>query len=242
MNDGGTMEPELNLLRALNLKNPDNTDFDPTTYAQFRTWLLNGNAVNMNYTLSVQLAAMKLNVEAGFVDPTQLVYAPGVTSPSDYVSIGFLMDKANSALATTACGRAYKEVLKNASDGANNNTNFVQRRPRRPSSPPERIPGFVGRRAEPGGGRRGVQRPRGTRTVPLPAPPHCPHGRANAGDGRPRCYPCHKARAPQHRARAADPPTGGYSLGRISRVAYAKSMPSGLFANALYGFILVAWP
>jgi hypothetical protein len=53
MNDGGTMEPELNLLRALNLKNPDNTDFDRTTYAQFRTWLLNGNAVNMNYMLSV---------------------------------------------------------------------------------------------------------------------------------------------------------------------------------------------
>jgi hypothetical protein len=83
----------------------------------------------MNYMLSVQLAAMKLNVEAGFVDPTQLVYAPGVTSTSDYVSIGFLMDKANTALATTAGGRAYKEVLKNALDGANNNTNFVQRRP-----------------------------------------------------------------------------------------------------------------
>jgi hypothetical protein len=43
--------------------------------------------------------------------------------------MGFLMDKANTALATTACGRAYKEVFKNASDGANNNTNLVQRRP-----------------------------------------------------------------------------------------------------------------
>jgi len=129
MNDGGTLEPELSMLRALNLKNPDNSNFDPTTYAQFRAWLLNGDAVNMNYMLSVQLAAMKLNVEAGFVNPTQLVYAPGVTTTSDYVSIAFLMDKANTALATTAGGRAYKEVLKNALDGANNNTNFVQRTP-----------------------------------------------------------------------------------------------------------------
>ena len=37
-------------------------------YAEFETWLLDGNAVNMAYMLSVHLAAMTLNVEAGFVN------------------------------------------------------------------------------------------------------------------------------------------------------------------------------
>ena len=32
----------------------------------------------MSYMLSAQLAAMELNVEAGFVDPDAIVYAPGL--------------------------------------------------------------------------------------------------------------------------------------------------------------------
>src|SRR5207248_7524335 len=64
MNDGGTLAPELALLSGLCLADANGNNFDPTTYDQFRTWLLNANAVNMAYMLSAQLAAMELNVEA----------------------------------------------------------------------------------------------------------------------------------------------------------------------------------
>ena len=80
MNDGGTMAPELALLSSLNLRNKNGSNFDPTTYARFRTWLLDADAVNMAYMLSAQLSAMELNVEAGLVGGSALVYAPGAIS------------------------------------------------------------------------------------------------------------------------------------------------------------------
>ena len=42
-----------------------NSHYNPTTYTQFRTWLLSANATNMANMLSAQLAAMELNVEGG---------------------------------------------------------------------------------------------------------------------------------------------------------------------------------
>jgi len=128
MNDGSTMEPELLRLRNLNLRNANGTAFDPTTYTQFRTWLLSASATNMAYMLSAQLAAMELNVEAGFVSGSALVYLPC----TGFISVSDLMAAANAALAAdgyTPAGdpnRAYQECLKNALDKANNNMNFVQ--------------------------------------------------------------------------------------------------------------------
>jgi len=137
MNDGGTLAPELALLSSLNLRGAFGTNFDPATYAQFRTWLLSANAVNMAYMLSAQLAAMELNVEAGFVSGSSLVYAPDVDdgNPSDFLTIDALMTLANTALGTdgyTPSGdlnRPEQEDLKNALDSANNNLNFVQETP-----------------------------------------------------------------------------------------------------------------
>jgi hypothetical protein len=124
---------DLAALSAMNLVNADGSNFDPSTAAQLRTWLLNGTATNMSYMLSVQLAAMKLNVLNGFVSETSMVYAPGVNGANagGFISIGSLIAKANDALfaapVTTASGsaRSYNEVLKNALDGANNNQNFI---------------------------------------------------------------------------------------------------------------------
>src|SRR5262249_14381246 len=71
---------ELAMLSALCLKNagpaPNGSDFNPTTYAQLKTWLLAANATNMAYMLSAQLAAMELNVESGGVNPASIVYMP----------------------------------------------------------------------------------------------------------------------------------------------------------------------
>lgn len=133
MNDGGTMMPELAMLSGLNLRNAAGGNFDPTTYTQFRTWLLGGTATNMAYMLSVQLAAMELNVEAGFVSNSTFVYAPGTTgaNAAGFITIKALMEEANDELGlhgdTTAGSpfRHYQECLKNALDNANNNLNFV---------------------------------------------------------------------------------------------------------------------
>lgn len=142
LNDNGGMGPEFALLSGLCLRDASGGNFDPTTYTDFRTWLLNATAVNMAYMLSAQLAAMELNVEAGYVNGGSLVYAPGLLpfAPPGINSLGFisindLMAAANAALCangyTTAGSpdRAYQEALKNALDKANNNLNFVQPTP-----------------------------------------------------------------------------------------------------------------
>ncbi len=143
MNDGGTMVPELALLSGLNLRNAAGAHFNPATYSSFRTWLLGASATNMSYMLSAQLAAMKLNVEAGFVTGSSLVYAPGLLpfapitglSGTGFISINNLMTAANTELGlhgTVLAGspyRSYQEALKNALDQANNNLNFVQSTP-----------------------------------------------------------------------------------------------------------------
>ena len=55
------------MLRNLNLRNADGSNFDPTTPAQVKTWLSKATATNMAYMLSAQLAAMALNVNNGKV-------------------------------------------------------------------------------------------------------------------------------------------------------------------------------
>ncbi|HPM62728.1 MAG TPA: hypothetical protein PK955_09640, partial [Methanoregulaceae archaeon] len=109
------------------------------TLSTFRTWLLRGTAsTNMGYQLSVQLAAMWLNVNAidnvnARVDPDALIYAPGTNSADalGFATVEDIMDEAIAALKETPVEptRAYEEALKNALDRANNNLNFVQEKP-----------------------------------------------------------------------------------------------------------------
>ncbi|MFM8272337.1 MAG: Ig-like domain-containing protein, partial [Gemmata sp.] len=143
INDGGSAAPELALLSGLNLRNGNGSNFDPTSYSSLKTWLLNGTATNMSYMLSVQLAAMELNVEAGFVNGSARVYAadllvlfPGGNAaiglaPDGSISIGDLIVAANSELGLHGSAlsgnawRVYQTALKNALDLANNNLNFI---------------------------------------------------------------------------------------------------------------------
>ena len=142
MNDGATSVSELALLSGLNLRNANGTNFDPATYAAFRTWILSATATNMSYMLSAQLAAMNLNVEALLVDGSELVYAPALLpynpvgiNALGFISINDLMAAANSELGlhgSVLSGnsfRPYQEALKNTLDAANNNQNFVQASP-----------------------------------------------------------------------------------------------------------------
>jgi hypothetical protein len=119
----------LTMLRGLNLKDGNGTDFDPTTYSALRTWLLNATATSMGFMLSAQLAAMELNVFTGLVSAQAHVYAPAVSGAdaNGVLTISTLMTTANTALNTPMppMTRAVQEALKNALDDANNNRNFV---------------------------------------------------------------------------------------------------------------------
>jgi hypothetical protein len=128
LNDGLTMDPELGLLSSLNLVDASGNAFDPATYDSFRTWLLASTATNMAYKLSSHLAAMRLNVEAGFVNGNR-IYAPfGGT-------INQLMTLADNSLAAhplTLTGnpeRAYQEQLKDYLDALNNGAAVVSPTP-----------------------------------------------------------------------------------------------------------------
>ena len=138
MNDGGTACSELALLNGLYLRNGAGTRMNfGCDYTAFRNWLLSATATNMAYMLSAQLAAMELNVEAGFVNGSALVYAPGTNSANGlgFATISNLMSEANAELTlhgTALAGdswRSYQEALKNALDKANNNQTFVQPTP-----------------------------------------------------------------------------------------------------------------
>jgi hypothetical protein len=138
MNDGGSACSELALLNGLFLRNAAGTRMNfGCDYAAFKSWLLSATATNMAYMLSAQLAAMELNVEAGFVNGNALVYAPGTNSANGlgFATVNALMSEANAELTlhgTALAGdswRSYQEALKNALDKANNNQTFVQPTP-----------------------------------------------------------------------------------------------------------------
>ena len=126
--DGGTVAPELALLSSLNLVDANGDAFNPTTYPQFRTWLLASTATNMAYKLSSHLAAMRLNVEAGFVNGNR-VYVPFGGTVNQLITL------ANNSLASdpfTPTGhpeRAYQEQLKNYLDALNNGARVVSGTP-----------------------------------------------------------------------------------------------------------------
>jgi len=136
INDGGTMNPEFNMLNAAHLRNPNGSNFaldtvhvsQATNYQTLRNWLLNANATNMAYMLSVQLAAMKLNIDAGYVNKNNF-YIPFGGTIADLVADA---DAALAADGITLAGdpnRALQEELKNYLDQLNNNANIVQYHP-----------------------------------------------------------------------------------------------------------------
>jgi len=122
--DGGTLAPEFTILSNLNLVDGSGAAFNPVTFPQFHDWLLASDATNMAYKLSSHLAAMRLNVEAGFVNGNR-IYAPfGGT-------VNQLMALANNSLGSdpfTPDGhpeRAYQEQLKNYLDALNNGAPLI---------------------------------------------------------------------------------------------------------------------
>jgi hypothetical protein len=132
LNDGGSADPELQMLSQLHLRNADGSAFDPGNINQLKAWLDSASAVNMAYGLSAQLASMVLNVEAGYVAGITQIYAPESRSAnaSGFVAVGAVLSEADGELAIhnlTIAGSAYRLYqagLKNALDRASNNLSF----------------------------------------------------------------------------------------------------------------------
>lgn len=121
------------------LRNADGSQFNPTTNAQVRSFLLGASATNMSNMLSAQLTAMYLNVAHGFVNGGALVFAgsnpSGCNVPvngAGFISINALIADASAELCASGLvlsgnpERACQEFKKNTLDKANNNLNFVQ--------------------------------------------------------------------------------------------------------------------
>ncbi len=140
MNDGGTIVPELQMLNALCLVRLDGSPADFNTsnplagFQDFSTWITSdSNGSNMACQLSAQLAAMELNVEAGFVTGDQLIFAPGANSSNSLgiAKLSDLMAEANASVCanpnTSASGAArdHQTALEQALDNGNNNLNWV---------------------------------------------------------------------------------------------------------------------
>ncbi|MBU6174379.1 MAG: cadherin-like domain-containing protein, partial [Planctomycetes bacterium] len=146
MFDNGTAVDELKILNSLNLRTNTGAllkDFSTSGdgskgYNEFRNWLKSSANGNPSYILSIQLAAMALNVEARFVNPDAKVYAadllrlyPGGNSSiglgaDGSISINNLMSAADKALAKdSGATRDYLLALAKALELANTNQNFI---------------------------------------------------------------------------------------------------------------------
>lgn len=98
VNDGGTMNPEFNALNQLNLRSSGGSHWNlNTALSQASNWTLLANylggtsTTNQAYALSRQLAILRLNIDAGFVNANDFYVPFGGT-------IGELRDLANAAL------------------------------------------------------------------------------------------------------------------------------------------------
>jgi hypothetical protein len=119
---------DLAALDGLCLRNANGSDFDPTSAAQVKAFVLGATATNMANMLSAQLTAMVLNVRHGFVDANAFDLCHNTT-------IGQLIADANAALCAdglTLSGnpdRATQEALKICLDALNNGGAVVKPTP-----------------------------------------------------------------------------------------------------------------
>jgi hypothetical protein len=138
-----TLSADLSSLDALNLVTQGGSAFDPHSVAQLQAWLSTSPNAATDYQLAVQLVVMDLNLLAGNVRASDLVYAgrllpyasadaiAGLTS-GGFIDVQDLMTAANTALAQVKPGNssgdantAYEAALTQVLLGANANSDFV---------------------------------------------------------------------------------------------------------------------
>jgi uncharacterized delta-60 repeat protein len=134
---------DLSSLDALNLVNQGGAAFDPTSAQQVQAWLSTPTKATAAYRLSVQLAALDLNVRTGFVKASDLVFAgqllpyetaDGITglTGGGFLDVQDLMSAANAVLSQAKPGapaadpnQTYETALAQVLQAVNGNTDFV---------------------------------------------------------------------------------------------------------------------
>jgi uncharacterized repeat protein (TIGR03803 family) len=134
---------DLSSLDHLNLVTQGGSAFDPHSVAQLQEWMSVSPNATAAYQLAVQLAAMDLNVLAGDVRATDLVFAGGLLpyasadqimglTSGGFIDVQDLMNAANAALAQVRPGApandpnaTYELALATILQNANANTDFV---------------------------------------------------------------------------------------------------------------------
>lgn len=127
---GSSSAADLAALVALNLRNANGTNFNPGSYAEFKTWLGSATATNMANMLSAQLAAVKLDVLHGYTDGSAFYIPFGRT-------INQLITAADAQLAVNSLtlslsgnpNRSIQETLKNHLDALANGASVVPTTP-----------------------------------------------------------------------------------------------------------------
>lgn len=115
------------MLRSYNLVVESGASFDPTTYAQLRSFLLNARAVNMSNMLSAQMSATLLNEHYG----GQSFDGLGIVVDGSWKPIADVITEANAFLGANpvtrdgSMHRAEAEWYKCVFDGLNNNVRMV---------------------------------------------------------------------------------------------------------------------
>lgn len=135
VNDGGTMNPEFNVLNQLNLRSSSGSHWNlNTNNSQASNWTLLANylggtsTTNQAYALSRQLAILRLNIDAGFVNVNDFYVPFGGT-------IAELRDMANAALLAdglTLAGdpnRAAQSALSNWLLAINSGATVIKHKP-----------------------------------------------------------------------------------------------------------------
>jgi Periplasmic copper-binding protein (NosD) len=135
---------DLSSLDALNLVKQGGAAFDPKAVQQLQAWLSISPNATTAYQLAVDLAVMDLNVLAGNVQATDLIFAgallpyagadaiSGLTS-GGFIDVQSLMSAANAVLSQVNPGdpsgdpnQAYEAALAQVLQAADGNTDFVQ--------------------------------------------------------------------------------------------------------------------
>jgi hypothetical protein len=125
---------DLAMLRTLHLVDAKGSAFDPDNIKELQAWFNAASASNMASQLSVQLAAMALNVHNAYVVGEQLAYTPDIRKANEngFATIHELMAEADRALEGVGDTvgieptRIHQEQLKSALADANDNVSFVQ--------------------------------------------------------------------------------------------------------------------
>jgi hypothetical protein len=124
-------------LRALNLRNPNGSDFDPVSAGQYQEWLTRAAGANAAYRLSEELSALKLNIAHGLdIRSSELDSGGSIIATLEYANCllgnpigqcgGLFAGQNGAATASAGPLRTEQDRVRNVIQKINNRSFFIQ--------------------------------------------------------------------------------------------------------------------